>query len=302
MFWNKLSAIIIATSFLAGGEAFAKKRHNHDHDHTKRRPTIQRRTTPVADEKYEYKVTKLPNGRIKIDHYYKTLEKNPHEVKFTTIHGPKSALDALAKAKTRATKALNDKKVREAKARAQSQTAKEKSKDYQKKVAAKKKAAQKKLAKKKQELRKKAQKKKAIARKKQASRSVTRSVPSNNLNNHVWTIKDLGNGTVQLSHRVDQELECNGRLLQAKMPGKPVHYILKKADLDAELKRQQDAAKREPRPAPIRARTTKRSLLDDFLGRKRETVVVKNPNNAPKKKKENRSWLSRLFGNKKKNK
>jgi hypothetical protein len=117
----------------------------------------------------------------------------------------------------------------------------------------------------------------------------------------VWEIKDLGNGSVRLTHRVDQEVEDNGRLWKTKIHGKPTHYILRKEDLAAELKRQQDEAKKEPKAAPIRVKRTKRSLLDQFLGRNKETVVVRDPNVAPEKKRR-RSLVSRLLHKKKKNK
>ncbi|MBY0501526.1 MAG: hypothetical protein K2P93_05940 [Alphaproteobacteria bacterium] len=249
VFLKSMPALMITIILLFSSEVFAAKRFRQEQDPTK--VTITRlKHAHKGDSSKRKRNVKAPNGKAKKSDYKRKRNKNsliPNRKKDKNI-APKKISIAHKRSKTNKKKKMTTKLKSVAHNRQ-----KDKDTTPKKNVITYKKSKENK--------------------KKKAKRSAKPLIPntqatnnSSNFDNHVWRMKDLGNGYIELTHRVDREMIIFGKRISTKIPGTPTVFTLPKQLAYAELERQQVEARKEPRSTPVIIHKKKRTLKNILLG------------------------------------
>lgn len=247
MFLKSISALVITIIVLFSNETFAGKRFKQEQNSTKVTTPRLKRTHKVDPSKTERNLN-TPNRKTKQPDYKRTRHKNsfiPNRQKDKNV-SPKKVIIDCKRSKT------NKKKKTKCSSRSiRHQRQKDKNVALKGNVVAHKRVRA-------------DQKKNAKTSSRPVNPNKLSTNDSSNFDNHVWCMKDLGNGYVELTHRVDREMIIFGKRVSTKVPGMPTVFTLPKLQADAELKRQQAEARKEPRSAPVLIKKKRRSLRDIF--------------------------------------
>lgn len=241
MFSKSISALIVTISIFFSTEAFAGKRFLEEHNSRKVISRQLKRTQKIHPLKTE-KNLKTSNKKCKKPNY----KRRSSEKSFS--HNRKKDKNVALKGNVVAHKRLKVDQKKKTKRSLRRHVALKRNVVAHKRLRAD-------------------QKKNAKTSSRPVNPNKLATNDSSNFDNHVWHMKDLGNGYMELTHRVDREMIIYGKRVSTKVPGLPTVFTLPKIQAYAELKRQQDKAKKEPRSAPVVIKKKRRSLRDIFSGR-----------------------------------